>query len=397
MGRPSKYPDELRERAVRMVAEVRPQYPSQWAAITAVTGDAGGRDGGDAADLDPPWGGRRRSAPGGDLGAGCGEQAAAQGHRRVASRERDLEGSSDFLRAGLRWGVEPMCEALSKVGIAISTSAYYEWIAKQPTRRQLRDAELVEIITAQRADKKTGKFVATLGRASCGSGCAARVMTSRAALWSGSWVSRAGRAPATAPSTRPRSKTRPTRFPDRVDRNFRCTLAEPAVGRRLRAPRGAGGPSGGGRPRRLRRRGGVVQLRAACSPGTGVRVEAALTTTGRASTARWPGSGLQDGKDRILTRAGAVVPEPAKRPRSSYIRFEASQPNETWQSDFTHYRLANRTDTEIITWLDDHSRYALHISAHHRVTAKIVAETFIQTASETYFGFHGRPGSSEVV
>ena len=36
MGRPSKYPDELRERAVRMVAEVRPQYPSQWAAITAV-------------------------------------------------------------------------------------------------------------------------------------------------------------------------------------------------------------------------------------------------------------------------------------------------------------------------------------------------------------------------
>ena len=36
MGRPSKYPDELRERAVRTVAEVRPQYPSQWAAITAV-------------------------------------------------------------------------------------------------------------------------------------------------------------------------------------------------------------------------------------------------------------------------------------------------------------------------------------------------------------------------
>ena len=37
MGRPSKYPDELRERAVRMVAEVR----SQWAAITAVAGMLG--------------------------------------------------------------------------------------------------------------------------------------------------------------------------------------------------------------------------------------------------------------------------------------------------------------------------------------------------------------------
>ena len=63
---------------------------------------------------------------------------------------------------------------------------------------------------------------------------------------------------------------------------------------------------------------------------------------------------------RILTRHGAVVPDPAKRPRSSYIRFEAAQPNECWQSDFTHYRLPGGRDVEIITWLDDHSRYALH-------------------------------------
>jgi transposase len=41
MGRVNKYPDELRERAVRMVAEVRPQYPSQWAAICAVAGMLG--------------------------------------------------------------------------------------------------------------------------------------------------------------------------------------------------------------------------------------------------------------------------------------------------------------------------------------------------------------------
>ena len=36
MGRASQYPPELRERAVRMVGEVTPDYPSQWAAITAV-------------------------------------------------------------------------------------------------------------------------------------------------------------------------------------------------------------------------------------------------------------------------------------------------------------------------------------------------------------------------
>lgn len=41
MGRPSKYPVELRERAVRMVAEIRPDYPSQWSAICEVAGKLG--------------------------------------------------------------------------------------------------------------------------------------------------------------------------------------------------------------------------------------------------------------------------------------------------------------------------------------------------------------------
>lgn len=40
MGRVSKYPEELRERAERMVAEVGPQYPSQWAAIHLAEGDS---------------------------------------------------------------------------------------------------------------------------------------------------------------------------------------------------------------------------------------------------------------------------------------------------------------------------------------------------------------------
>src|SRR5438552_17775569 len=35
MARPSNYPPELRARAVRMVAELTPDYPSQYAAITA--------------------------------------------------------------------------------------------------------------------------------------------------------------------------------------------------------------------------------------------------------------------------------------------------------------------------------------------------------------------------
>ena len=46
---------------------------------------------------------------------------------------------------------------------------------------------------------------------------------------------------------------------------------------------------------------------------------------------------------RYLSRAGLVTPDPAKRPKSSYIRFEADMPNECWQSDFTHYPLAGGT------------------------------------------------------
>ena len=79
---------------------------------------------------------------------------------------------------------------------------------------------------------------------------------------------------------------------------------------------------------------------------------------------------------RYLARAGLVTPDPAKRPRSSYLRFEAEQPNECWQADFTHYPLADGTGTEILTWLDDHSRSALWVTAHPRVTGPIVLAAF---------------------
>jgi transposase InsO family protein len=92
---------------------------------------------------------------------------------------------------------------------------------------------------------------------------------------------------------------------------------------------------------------------------------------------------------RKLTAAGAVVPQPQKRPRSSYIRFEAALPNETWQSDFTHHRLADGTDVEILSWLDDCSRYLLHVSAHRRVTGPIVLAAFRASVQ-----VHGVPAST---
>lgn len=97
---------------------------------------------------------------------------------------------------------------------------------------------------------------------------------------------------------------------------------------------------------------------------------------------------------RYLTKAGLVTPEPKKKPKSSYIRFAAAMPNETWQSDFTHYRLGRPDgrpgrDCEILTWLDDCSRYALSVTAHHRVTGPIVLRTFRETVAQ-----HGIPAST---
>lgn len=86
---------------------------------------------------------------------------------------------------------------------------------------------------------------------------------------------------------------------------------------------------------------------------------------------------------RIRHAEHLIVPEPRKRPHASLHRFSAEQPNQTWQSDFTHWALADGTDTEILNWLDDHSRYLLSTTAHTRVTGDLVVETFL-TCINTY-------------
>ena len=80
---------------------------------------------------------------------------------------------------------------------------------------------------------------------------------------------------------------------------------------------------------------------------------------------------------RILTAAGLITPQPKKRPKSSYRRFQADQPNQCWQSDFTHWQLADGTGVEIINWLDDHSRYLLAAIAYRRITGQTVITTFL--------------------
>lgn len=62
---------------------------------------------------------------------------------------------------------------------------------------------------------------------------------------------------------------------------------------------------------------------------------------------------------RIFTRAGVVVPEPRKKPRSAYRRFVYPNPNGCWQIDATEWILATGRKVAIFQLIDDHSRLAL--------------------------------------
>jgi transposase InsO family protein len=90
---------------------------------------------------------------------------------------------------------------------------------------------------------------------------------------------------------------------------------------------------------------------------------------------------------RALRRRGFVVPEPHKRPRSSWNTFEAQLPNECWQTDVTHWRLADDTEVEILNFLDDHSRLVVSSRVFAIVSSPDVVRVFNRAAKA--WGFPG--------
>lgn len=59
---------------------------------------------------------------------------------------------------------------------------------------------------------------------------------------------------------------------------------------------------------------------------------------------------------RALVRRGMVVPQPGKRPRSAWRRFEWPRPNDAWQIDATCWALRSGREVWVMDVLDDHSR-----------------------------------------
>jgi transposase InsO family protein len=91
---------------------------------------------------------------------------------------------------------------------------------------------------------------------------------------------------------------------------------------------------------------------------------------------------------RILSARGFVTPQPHKRPKSSYVRFAAEQPNERWQLDITHWALADGTDVEILNIVDDHSRLCLASDTLSVFKARDVDDSFGKAAAA-----YGNPAS----
>jgi transposase InsO family protein len=76
-----------------------------------------------------------------------------------------------------------------------------------------------------------------------------------------------------------------------------------------------------------------------------------------------------------------VIPQPQKRPRSSWRRFCAEQPNQRWQADITHWQLVDGSQVEILNILDDHSRVCIASMARRIFTGTQVWQVFLAASS----------------
>jgi len=89
---------------------------------------------------------------------------------------------------------------------------------------------------------------------------------------------------------------------------------------------------------------------------------------------------------RIFARAGQVVPEPRKRPRSSYTRFVYPAPNCCWQLDATEVAIGGGRTAVVLQLIDDHSRLALATLAAHAETSAAAMQV-----TKTAIARHGVP------
>jgi putative transposase len=134
----------------------------------------------------------------------------------------------------------------------------------------------------------------------------------------------------------------------------------------------------------------IVRLRGELAPDNGAdAILAALAET--AAGEGWAERGWRvphrSTVNKILSRAGLVTPQPAKRPRSSFRRFAYARPRDCYQIDATEVRLATGEAVVIFDVLDDCTRLlaACHAAPAETAAAAVAAITAAADA-------HGAPG-----
>jgi transposase InsO family protein len=80
---------------------------------------------------------------------------------------------------------------------------------------------------------------------------------------------------------------------------------------------------------------------------------------------------------RVLVRHGLVDAVPRRRRRQDYRRWQREVPMELWQLDIVDgIRLADGSDTKIVTGVDDHSRFCVIATVVRRATSRAVCLAF---------------------
>ena len=91
---------------------------------------------------------------------------------------------------------------------------------------------------------------------------------------------------------------------------------------------------------------------------------------------------------RVLVRHGLIEPQPRKRPRDSYMRWERDAPMALWQMDLVGgIFLADGTEAKLVTGVDDHSRFCVICQVVVRATGRAVCLAF--AAALRQFGVPG--------
>lgn len=82
---------------------------------------------------------------------------------------------------------------------------------------------------------------------------------------------------------------------------------------------------------------------------------------------------------RVLVRHGLVDAVPRRRRREDYRRWQREQPMELWQLDIVDgIRLADGSETKVVTGVDDHSRFCVIATVVRRATGRAVCGAFAE-------------------